>query len=143
MRMATAWPRLRTVLLSNLTSPFGMALVGNTLYVANADALVSFPYTRGDTRITALPTMVTALPGGTINHHWTKNVVASPDGKRLYVSVGSNSNVGENGIDKEAERAAVWEVDPTYGQSIAFSPRGCAIRSGWRGCRRRACSGRR
>jgi glucose/arabinose dehydrogenase len=112
---------MRSVLLSNLTSPFGMALVGNMLYVANADALVGFPYKAGDTRITALPTMVSALPGGTINHHWTKNVVASPDGKRLYVSVGSNSNVGENGIDKEAERAAVWEVDPMTGKHRVYA----------------------
>jgi len=111
----------RFVLLSGLTSPFGMTLVGNTLYVANADALVGFPYTRGATHITALPTMVSALPGGTINHHWTKNVVASPDGRRLYVSVGSNSNVGENGIDKEAERAAVWEVDPLTGKHRIFA----------------------
>jgi glucose/arabinose dehydrogenase len=98
-----------------------MALVGNTLYVANADALLGFPYKQGDTRITALPTMVTALPGGPINHHWTKNVIASPDGRRLFVSVGSNSNVGENGIDKEAERAAVWEVDPATGRHHLFA----------------------
>ena len=107
---------MRTVLLSGLTSPFGMALVGDTLYVANTDALVRVPYTRGDTRITAAPTRVTALPAGTINHHWTKNVVASRDGRRLYVSVGSNSNAGENGIDKETERAAIFEVDPASGR---------------------------
>ena len=111
----------RYALLTGLSSPFGMALVGNTLYVANADALLAFPYTSGTTHITALPTLVTALPGGPINHHWTKNVIASPDGRRLYVSVGSNSNVGENGIDKEAERAAVWEVDPATGRHRVFA----------------------
>jgi glucose/arabinose dehydrogenase len=111
----------RSVLLSGLTSPFGMALVGNTLYVANADALVRFPYSRGDMRISARATTVSALPGGPINHHWTKNVVASPDGRQLYVSVGSNSNAGENGIDEEVERAAVWEVDPLTGKHRIFA----------------------
>jgi glucose/arabinose dehydrogenase len=111
----------RTVLRSGLTSPFGMALVGDALYVANTDALVRFPYARGDTRITAAPTVVTALPAGTINHHWTKNVVASPDGRRLYVSVGSNSNIAENGIDKETERAAILEVDPATGTHRVFA----------------------
>jgi len=111
----------RTVLLSALTSPFGMALVGDALYVANTDALVRVPYARGDTRITATPTRVTALPAGTINHHWTKNVVASPDGRRLYVSVGSNSNAGENGIDKETERASILEVDAATGAHRVFA----------------------
>jgi glucose/arabinose dehydrogenase len=111
----------RSVLLAGLTSPFGMALVGDTLYVANTDALVRVPYTRGDTRITATPARVTALPAGTINHHWTKNVVASRDGRRLYVSVGSNSNAGENGIDKETERAAIFEVDPSSGRHRVFA----------------------
>jgi glucose/arabinose dehydrogenase len=111
----------RSVLLSGLTSPFGMALVGDALYVANTDALVRVPYARGDTHITATPTRVTALPAGTINHHWTKNVVASRDGRRLYVSVGSNSNAGENGIDKEAERAAIFEVDVTSGRHRVFA----------------------
>ena len=112
---------MRSVLLSGLTSPFGMALVGNTLYVANADALVRFPYARGDVRITAPAERVCALPDGRINHHWTKNVVASHDGKRLYVSVGSNSNAAENGIAAEAERAAVWEVDPATGSHRVFA----------------------
>ena len=111
----------RTVLLEKLTSPFGMALVGDALYVANTDALVRFPYARGETHITAAPTVVTPLPAGTINHHWTKNVVASPDGRRLYVSVGSNSNVAENGIDKETERAAILEVDPATGRHRVFA----------------------
>ena len=111
----------RSVLLENLTSPFGMALVGSTLYVANTDALVRFPYSRGDTRITAPATVVTPLPGGAINHHWTKNVVASRDGRRLYVSVGSNSNVAENGIDKETERAAILEIDAATGRRRVFA----------------------
>ncbi|MFL5620432.1 MAG: PQQ-dependent sugar dehydrogenase [Gemmatimonadaceae bacterium] len=111
----------RSVLLSGLTSPFGMALVGDALLVANTDALVRVPYARGDTRITATPTRVTALPAGTINHHWTKNVIASPDGRRVYVSVGSNSNAGENGIDKETERAAIFEVDLTSGRHRVFA----------------------
>jgi glucose/arabinose dehydrogenase len=101
----------RTAFLEGLTSPFGMALVGDTLYVANADALVSFPYQTGQTRITSPATRVVDLPAG-LNHHWTKNVIAGPDGRRLYVTVGSNSNVGENGMDIEEGRAAVWEVDP-------------------------------
>ncbi|MCK2053733.1 sorbosone dehydrogenase family protein [Methylobacterium sp. 37f] len=98
----------RHVFLKGLHSPFGMALVGNDLYVANADALVKVPYQPGQTEITATPETVVDLPSG-INHHWTKNVIASPDGQRLYVTVGSNSNVGENGLDKEAGRAAIWE----------------------------------
>lgn len=104
----------RTVLLENLTSPFGMALVGETLYVANADAVVAFPYRTGDTRITAAPRKVADLPAGR-NHHWTKSLVASADGSRLYVGVGSNSNIGENGMDEEVERAAILEIDPATG----------------------------
>ena len=111
----------RAVLLAELTSPFGMALVGSTLYVANTDALVRFPYARGDTRITTPATVVSPLPGGTLNHHWTKNVVASRDGRRLYVSVGSNSNVAENGIDKETERAAILEIDAATGRRRVFA----------------------
>jgi glucose/arabinose dehydrogenase len=88
-----------------------MALVGDQLYIANTDAAVRFPYTAGATRITGAGTTVVELPAGPINHHWTKNLIASPDGSRLYVTVGSNSNVAEKGIDKEAGRAAIWEVD--------------------------------
>ena len=98
----------RHVFLKGLTSPFGMALVGSDLYVANADALVRVPYSEGQTEITALPEKVVDLPAG-INHHWTKNVIASPDGSRLLITVGSNSNVGENGLDLEKGRAAIWE----------------------------------
>lgn len=103
---------LRTVLLDGLNSPFGMALVGNELFVANTDAVLRFPYSIGDTRINVAGQLVTALPAGPINHHWTKNLVASTDGKLLYVTVGSNSNVAENGMEAEEGRAAVWEVDP-------------------------------
>jgi glucose/arabinose dehydrogenase len=100
------------VFLSGLNSPFGMALVGDVLYVANTDAIVRFPYTTGETRIAAPGTTVVELPGGRLNHHWTKSLIASPDGSRLYVGVGSNSNVAENGMEKEKGRAAVWEIDP-------------------------------
>ncbi|MHC2002712.1 PQQ-dependent sugar dehydrogenase [Methylobacterium sp. CM6241] len=98
----------RHMFLTGLHSPFGMALVGSDLYVANADALVKVPYAQGQTEITAKPERVVELPSG-INHHWTKNVIASPDGNKLFVTVGSNSNVGENGLDKEVGRAAIWE----------------------------------
>jgi glucose/arabinose dehydrogenase len=98
-----------------------MALVGGALYVANTDSIMRFPYKTGDTQITAPGAKVVDLPAGTINHHWTKNVVASRDGSRLYVSVGSNSNVAENGIDKEINRAAILEVDPANGRSRVFA----------------------
>jgi glucose/arabinose dehydrogenase len=104
----------RTVFLDNLMSPFGMALVGDTLYVANADAVVAFPYQTGQTRIDAAPRKVADLPAGR-NHHWTKSLVASADGSRLYVGVGSNSNIGENGMDEETDRAAILEIDPATG----------------------------
>ena len=110
----------RTVFLDGLTSPFGMALVGNELFIANADALVKFPYKEGDTRIIAKATKVADLPAG-MNHHWTKGLVASPDGSKLYVSVGSNSNVGENGMDKEEGRAAIWEFDRATGKGRIFA----------------------
>jgi glucose/arabinose dehydrogenase len=112
---------LKTPFLTNLYSPFGMALVGGTLYVANADAIVAFPYTDGQTRITAAPRKVTDLPGGPINHHWTKNILASQDGTKLFATVGSNSNVGENGIDAETDRAAILEVDLATGTRRVFA----------------------
>jgi glucose/arabinose dehydrogenase len=102
---------LRTVLLEHLYSPFGMALIGDNLYVANSDAIVRFPYHEGDTRIPVAGTRVVDLPAGPLNHHWTKNIVASPDGRRLYAAVGSNSNAAEHGIEKEEGRASIWEVD--------------------------------
>jgi glucose/arabinose dehydrogenase len=111
----------RTVLLSGLHSPLGMALVGDALYVANTDGIVRFPYSRGDTHITEPGWKIVALPAGRINHHWTKNVIASPDGTKLYASVGSNSNAGENGIGKEEGRAAIWEVDPATGSHRVFA----------------------
>lgn len=111
----------RTVFLDKLNSPFGMALVGNDFYVADSDALLRFTYKPGETSISGPGVKVTDLPGGPINHHWTKNVVASADGKLLYVSVGSNSNVGDNGLDAEKERAAIWEVDPATGKHRIFA----------------------
>jgi glucose/arabinose dehydrogenase len=111
----------RTVFIQGLNSPFGMTLVGNTLYVANTDAVVRFPYVSGETHISAPGTKVVDLPAGAINHHWTKNVIASADGSKLYVSVGSNSNAGENGIDQEESRAAIWEVDPVSGAHRVFA----------------------
>jgi len=111
----------RHVLLADLFSPFGMALVGDQLYIANADAVVRVPYRDGQTRIDAIPAKVAELPGGPINHHWTKSLVASADGKRLYVGVGSNSNVGENGMAHETDRAAVLEIDPASGQRRVYA----------------------
>jgi glucose/arabinose dehydrogenase len=111
----------RTVFLKDLHSPFGMALVGNTLYVADSDALLSFPYQTGETSIGVDGTKVMDLPAGTINHHWTKNVIASPDGKKLYVTVGSNSNVAENGMEVEKDRARILEVDIANGKSRPFA----------------------
>ncbi|WP_447755402.1 PQQ-dependent sugar dehydrogenase [Pseudomonas nicosulfuronedens] len=104
-------PEQRSVLLQGLFSPFGMALVDNWLYVANTDAVVRFPYKAGDTSISAKAEKVVDLPGGPINHHWTKNILASPDGRYLYATVGSNSNVGENGLDAEQNRAAILQID--------------------------------
>ena len=111
----------RSVFLQGLHSPFGMALVGKELYVANADALLRFPYEEGQTAITAPGTKVMDLPGGPINHHWTKNVIASPDGKFLYVSVGSNSNVGENGMSAEDGRAAIWRFERATGKARVYA----------------------
>jgi glucose/arabinose dehydrogenase len=111
----------RTVFLTGLRSPFGMALVGDGLYVANTDGIVRFPYSRGETHISAPERKIVALPAGRINHHWTKNIIASPDGSKLYASVGSNSNAGENGIGKEEGRAAIWEVNPSTGSHRVFA----------------------
>jgi glucose/arabinose dehydrogenase len=111
----------RTIFLSGLTSPFGMTLIGRTLYVANADAIVRFPYSDGDTTITALPVKVTDLPGGPLNHHWTKSLIASPDGSNLYVGIGSNSNVGENGPAMEKGRAAIWEINAANGSHRIYA----------------------
>ncbi len=107
--------------IENLFSPFGMQLIGNTLYVANADSLVKFPYQAGQTEIRTPPQLVTDLPGGPINHHWTKALVASPDGSKLYVGIGSNSNITENGIGAEYHRAAVLEVDAASGATRLYA----------------------
>ena len=114
-------PTTRTVFLDHLNSPFGVALVGNDLYVADTDAILHFPYKTGDTSITAPGTILTPLPGGPIDHHWTKSLVASADGTKLYVGVGSNSNITENGIGAEYERAAIWEVDRATGAHRIFA----------------------
>jgi glucose/arabinose dehydrogenase len=112
---------LRSVLLDGLNSPFGMVLVGSNLYVANSDAVLRFPYTPGDTHIDAAGSKIVDLPAGTINHHWTKNLIASPDGSKLYVTVGSNSNIAERGMAVESERAAIWEVDIGSGTHRIFA----------------------
>ncbi|WP_407352777.1 PQQ-dependent sugar dehydrogenase [Luteimonas sp. R10] len=111
----------RTAFLEHLKSPYGMALAGDTLYVANADALVKFPYAEGATSIAAAPVEVAPLPGGPINHHWTKALLASRDGEKLYVGVGSNSNVGENGMEAEVGRAAILEIEAASGKARVFA----------------------
>ncbi len=111
----------RSILLEGLKSPFGMVLLGHDLYIANTDAIVKFEYRSGDTRITGPGIKVLELPAGAINHHWTKNLIASPDGKRLFVSVGSNSNVGERGLAAEVGRAAIWEYVIETGESRVFA----------------------
>ena len=111
----------RSVFLSGLHSPFGMTLVGDALYVANSDAIMRFPYVTGATNIVAPGVKVVDLPAGRINHHWTKNVIASPDGTKLYASVGSNSNAMENGVLHETDRAAIWEIDRATGRHRVFA----------------------
>ena len=112
---------VRTTFIENLHSPFGMALVGDTLYVANTDAILAFPYHAGDTRIAAAGRKLCDLPAGPLNHHWTKSLVASPDGRKLYAGVGSNSNVAENGMEVEEGRAAVWEIDIASGAARPYA----------------------
>jgi len=111
----------RSIFLEGLNSPFGMALVRGDFYVANTDAVLRFPYQPGQTRITARGSKVTDLPAGPINHHWTKSLIASPDGARLYATVGSNSNVAENGMEAEEGRAAIWEIDRASGAKRLFA----------------------
>ncbi|MBZ7924578.1 sorbosone dehydrogenase family protein [Ensifer adhaerens] len=110
----------KTPFITGLNSPFGMALIGGKLYVANADAIVAFPYRQGVTEITAPAEKIVDLPAGR-NYHWTKDVIASPDGTKLYVTVGSNSNVGENGMVEETGRAAVHEIDLSTRQMRQFA----------------------
>ncbi|XID74992.1 PQQ-dependent sugar dehydrogenase [Alkanindiges sp. WGS2144] len=111
----------KSIFLQNLRSPFGMTLVGNYFYVANTDALMRFPYQTGATSIQSTGTKVLNLPAGTINHHWTKNVIANPQSTKLYITVGSNSNVGENGLDQEQNRARILEFDIATGQARPFA----------------------
>lgn len=111
----------RHVFLDNLHSPFGMALVGERFYVANANALVVFDYEEGANRIDAEGREVTSLRLGSLNHHWTKNVLAGPQGDTLYVAIGSNSNIAENGLDEETGRAAIWAIDPDSGENRIFA----------------------
>ena len=111
----------RSVFLENLNSPFGMALVGGNFYVANADAILRFPYVPGEDRISVQGVKVADLPGGPRNHHWTKSLIASSDGTRLYAGVGSNSNVAEHGMEVETDRAAILEVDLRSGARRVFA----------------------
>ena len=111
----------KSVFIENLNSPFGMALVGNDFYVADTDAIMKFTYRDGDMKITTPGVKVADLPGGTNNHHWTKDLVASPDGTKLYATVGSNSNVGENGMEAEKNRAGILEIDIATGSSRVFA----------------------
>lgn len=108
-------------LLTGLHSPFGVAWIDDTLYIAAADGVISYPYALGETAITAQPTLVTVLPGGPLNHHWTKDLALSPDGSMLYASVGSNSNVAENGMEAEKGRAAIWQIDRATGASKLYA----------------------
>ena len=112
---------VRSRFIDKLVSPYGMALVGHDLYVANTDAIVHYTYRGGETRIAGPATKLTDLPGGPINHHWTKALLASRDGSKFYVGVGSNSNITENGMDAERERAAVWEIDRATGAHRLFA----------------------
>ncbi len=112
---------MSSVYIDKLNSPFGMALVGNDLYVANSDAIVRFSYREGERAITTAGTKLVDLPAGPINHHWTKDLVASPDGSKLYVTIGSNSNVAENGIEVEHDRAQIWEIDRATGAKRVFA----------------------
>jgi glucose/arabinose dehydrogenase len=112
---------VKTTFLGGLNSPFGMSLIGETLYVANTDAVMAFPYKAGETSITAKGRKVADLPAGTINHHWTKNILASPDGATLYATSGSNSNVGENGMAAEVNRAAILAIDVKTGATRVFA----------------------
>ncbi|WP_269713314.1 PQQ-dependent sugar dehydrogenase [Caulobacter sp. NIBR2454] len=114
-------PEVRSAFLEGLNSPFGMALIGDSFYVANTDAVVRFPYQAGQLQITAAPQKVADLPAGPINHHWTKSLIASRDGSKLYATVGSNSNVAENGMENEERRAAILEIDPATGASRVFA----------------------
>ncbi len=111
----------KTVFMQNLNSPFGMALANGKFHVANTDGVVAVPYTDGATQISAAPIPLTDLPAGTRNHHWTKSLIASKDGSKLYATVGSNSNIAENGMEEEEGRAAIWEIDAATGEKRLFA----------------------
>ncbi len=112
---------LKTPFLTGLNSPYGMALVGDTLYVANTDAVLAFPYKEGETRITATGRKIVSLPHGAPNPHWTRSLLASPDGSLLYIGIGANSNIGENGLETETNRAAIIELDPKTGDNRIYA----------------------
>jgi glucose/arabinose dehydrogenase len=112
---------VRSILLEDLNAPFGMALIGETLYVANSDAIIKFPYIKGDLKISDSGHKLVDLPAGLLNHHWTKNIIVNADGTKLYVTIGSNSNVAENGMEVEKDRAAIWEVDIKTGSHRTFA----------------------
>ena len=112
---------LRSVLVDRLNAPFGVAVVGNNLFVANTDAILRYPFTPGQVQIANRPQKVIDLPGGLIDHHWTKSLAASPDGTKLYAGVGSNSNVQERGPEAETHRAAIWEIDPATGEYRVYA----------------------
>ena len=112
---------VRTNLMTGLRSPFGMVLLGDSLYVADTDAILKVPFTPGQTQVTAAPVKVADLPAGDIDHHWTKNIIAAPDGRSLYATVGSNSNVGENGMENETHRAAILKIDLATGATTVFA----------------------
>ena len=114
-------PELKSVLVDHLVSPFGIAYVNGSLFIADTDGVLRYPYTPGQTRITAAPQKVIELPGGLIDHHWTKSLTASPDGAKLYAGVGSNSNIQERGPEAETNRAAIWEIDPKTGTYRVFA----------------------
>ncbi|MDP3459097.1 MAG: sorbosone dehydrogenase family protein, partial [Hyphomonas sp.] len=112
---------VKTEYMTGLMSPFGMTVLGETLYIANADGIVRVPYVTGETVNTATPEPFFTLPGGPINHHWTKNIVANADGTKIYAAVGSNSNIGENGKEAETGRAAIWEIDVATATGRVFA----------------------
>jgi glucose/arabinose dehydrogenase len=114
-------PEVKSKFIEGLNSPFGMALVGDTLYVANTNAVLAFPYKAGDTKVVGKGKEITKLNGMAPNNHWTRNLVASPDGKKLYIAVGSNSNIAEHGLDKEVGRAQVIELDLASGKKGPYS----------------------
>jgi glucose/arabinose dehydrogenase len=131
---------IRKPFITELNSPFGMALIGQDLYVANTDAVLRFPYKGSEMEIRERGVKVVDLPAGPLNHHWTKNIIASPDGARLYATVGSNSNVAENGIKKEKDRAAILEIDLAKQRSRVFAA-GLRNPNGLPGIRRPASCG--